>query len=117
MTRWRIAVGAGILCAAGVATAGPHFLSATASINGFGDLVASFKEAGLGSTPVTYDLSATSCRVVYECVNKGSNVAPGQPTVSDTNVSDLTTCTPHNGTISSPTGPCTVALACGATPN
>jgi hypothetical protein len=54
----------------------PHFLSSSFSIdqsNGF--LLCSFKEAGLGNTATTADITCTaaSSEAVYQCWNNGGN--------------------------------------------
>lgn len=55
-----------------VGAASPHFIKASASIDGSGALVASFKEAGLGdNVNIDYLLTADST-VVYYCVNGGN---------------------------------------------
>lgn len=52
----------------------PHFLSASASINSSGQLVCSFKEAGLGNTLSTEQITCSaSATAVYACINPGSN--------------------------------------------
>jgi hypothetical protein len=52
----------------------PHFISASASVNSAGSLVATFKEAGLGTTTTTekITLSATAS-ATYACINGGGN--------------------------------------------
>jgi hypothetical protein len=52
----------------------PHFISASASVNSAGSLVATFKEAGLGTTVTTehITLSATAS-ATYACLNGGGN--------------------------------------------
>lgn len=50
----------------------PHFIKASASINGSGDLVCSFKEAGLGTTVTTEHVSCSAdATAVYQCFNNG----------------------------------------------
>jgi hypothetical protein len=44
-------------------------------------LTCSGKAAGLGNGPTEAFLTADSVSATYECVNKGGNVAPGQPVV------------------------------------
>src|SRR6266508_3280290 len=52
----------------------PHFLSASATVDSSGNLVATFKEAGLGnnatSAGITLSADATA---VYQCFNNGGN--------------------------------------------
>jgi len=63
---------AGVVMAASPALAvSPHFISATATLNGNGTLTANFKEAGLGTNQlIDYTLSANAT-ATYVCVNKG----------------------------------------------
>src|ERR687887_2701797 len=50
----------------------PHFISASASINGSGQLVCTFKEAGLGNTLTTANISCSAdATAVYQCFNNG----------------------------------------------
>ena len=42
-----------------------------------GDYTVSFKEAGLGNTPVTYTLTAATETFTFECFNKGGNKPQG----------------------------------------
>ena len=65
-----------------------------------GDYTVSFKEAGLGNTPVTYTLTAATETFTFECFNKGGNKPQGDPNgISFSNVSTQTTLTPRNGHI------------------
>jgi len=69
-------------------------------------LTCSGKAAGLGNGPTEAFLTADSVSATYECVNKGGNVAPGQPVVESSVTGPAQTITPHNGEISfSPTIP------------
>src|SRR6478735_9055297 len=69
-------------------------------------LTCSGKAAGLGNGPTEAFLTADSVSATYECVNKGGNVAPGQPVVESTVTGPTQTITPHNGQIRfSPTIP------------
>jgi hypothetical protein len=87
--------------------ASPHFIgtpSCTKSTTT--GLTCSGKAAGLGNGPTVAFLTASSVSATYECVNKGGNVAPGQPTVTSAVTGPTQTITPHNGQISfSPTIP------------
>lgn len=57
----------------------PHFLSATASgPNAQGNLVVSFKIAGLGDTVTTTVTATADATAVYACRNKGGNF-PSDP--------------------------------------
>lgn len=50
----------------------PHFLSASATIDSSGNLVATFKEAGLGNNATTAGFTLTAdATVVYQCFNNG----------------------------------------------
>jgi hypothetical protein len=52
----------------------PHFLSASATVNSSGDLVATFKEAGLGNNATTAGISLSADATAdYQCFNKGGN--------------------------------------------
>ena len=84
--------------------AGPHFVkgpTATLDTN-TGEYCVSFKEAGLGSGPVTYTLTAgTGTVFYYQCFTKSGNQPQGSPNgVSGSGDSTSTTVTPHNGTVS-----------------
>jgi hypothetical protein len=74
---------AAVTAIAGVAYGdSPHFLSATSSVGGDDGLnyLATFKEAGLGTTitDAQYSLSLTMT-VEYQCFNHGGNIPQGQP--------------------------------------
>jgi hypothetical protein len=50
----------------------PHFIKASATINSSGQLVCSFKEAGLGTTLTTANVSCSAdATAVYQCFNHG----------------------------------------------
>jgi hypothetical protein len=52
----------------------PHFLKASASIDSSGNLVCTFKEAGLGSTVATEAVTCSAdATAVYACINGGGN--------------------------------------------
>jgi hypothetical protein len=52
----------------------PHFIKASATINNDGQLVCSFKEAGLGNTLTTANVSCSAdATAVYQCFNNGGN--------------------------------------------
>ena len=83
----------------------PHFIkgpTATLDTN-TGEYCVSFKEAGLGSGPVTYTITAgTGTTFTYQCFTKSGNNPQGSPnSVSGSGDSTSTTITPHNGTVSS----------------
>jgi hypothetical protein len=78
----------------------PHFIgtpSCTKSLSS--GLTCSGKAAGLGNEPANVFLTADSVTATYECVNKGGNVAPGQPVVTQDVTGPTETITPHNGQI------------------
>jgi hypothetical protein len=62
----------GLLIATGLAlAASPHFINSTAVLDAEGNLVVSWKEAGLGNNQnVTYTASADA-DATYQCVNNG----------------------------------------------
>ena len=50
----------------------PHFVRASASLNSAGQLVVSWKEAGLGGGQViTYVAGANQAQAIYACINNG----------------------------------------------
>ena len=52
----------------------PHFITASATLNNSGQLVCSFKEAGLGNTLTTANVSCSAdATAVYQCFNNGGN--------------------------------------------
>src|ERR1700745_1634063 len=68
----------------GVAQAGsgsPHFVTGpTASIDSTtGDLVVNWKEAGLGNTPIEYDLVVQTVDFTWQCFTKSGNKPQGSP--------------------------------------
>jgi hypothetical protein len=78
----------------------PHFIgtpSCTKSTTS--GLTCSGKAAGLGNEPANVFLTADSVTATYECVNKGGNVAPGQPVVTQDVTGPTQAITPHNGQI------------------
>jgi hypothetical protein len=93
-----------ILAFAGVASAqSPHFIRASASgPNSAGQLLVSFKEAGLGNNQlITYVASADST-ATYACINGGGNhpKAANKETVSGPVSATGTFSSGKNGTIS-----------------
>jgi hypothetical protein len=87
--------------------ASPHFIGTpTCDKSTTTGLTCSGKAAGLGNGPTAAFLTADSVTATYECVNKGGNVAPGQPVVLQDVTGPTQTITPHNGQITfSPTIP------------
>ena len=52
----------------------PHFISASASVDKSGNLVATFKEAGLGTTVTTEQITlSANSTATYACINGGGN--------------------------------------------
>ena len=52
----------------------PHFLKATASVDSSGNLLCAFKEAGLGTTVSTTNITCSAnATAVYACINGGGN--------------------------------------------
>jgi hypothetical protein len=52
----------------------PHFINASATINSSGQLVCTFKEAGLGNTLTVADISCSAdATALYQCFNNGGN--------------------------------------------
>jgi len=52
----------------------PHFISASASVGSGGNLVATFKEAGLGTTAKTEQITLSAdASATYACINGGGN--------------------------------------------
>src|SRR5213592_2300910 len=85
-----------------VRASSPHFIGTpTLSFDpSTGDLCVSFKEAGLGSTPVTYTLTADTETFTFQCFTKSNNTPQGDPNgVSISGASTSTTINPHNGQI------------------
>ena len=90
---------AALLISTGAWAASPHFIKASDSINGDGDLLVSFKEAGLGNTPVTFDLSANTA-FQFQCFTKSNNKPQGAPNAGGPSTETTeTTITPRNGQI------------------
>jgi hypothetical protein len=53
--------------------AAPHFINASASINGGGNLVVSWKEAGLGDNQLIHYTVSADATATYVCVNGGNH--------------------------------------------
>jgi hypothetical protein len=102
-TRLLIALAALVAFGAIAATAvaqSPHFVgtpSCTKSLST--GLTCSGKAAGLGNGPTQAFLTADSVSATYVCQNKGGNVAPGQPVVSQNVTGPAQNITPRNGQI------------------
>lgn len=76
----RLSSAVAILTAATFAwAASPHFIYATGDINDKGNLVVSFKEAGLANIPITYVLTVASTTANWQCYTKSGNQPQGDP--------------------------------------
>lgn len=95
------AVACGVISAMAFADGSPHFVKGpTGSISSDGDYVVSFKEAGLGNTPITYRLTAAEVVYTFQCYNPAGNTPVGDPNgVQLSDQSAYTTMTPRNGQI------------------
>ena len=92
----------GAFAATSVRADSPHFIKGpTASLDTTsGDYCVSFKEAGLGNSPITYTITAGSEVFTFQCFTKSNNAPQGAPNnVSFSNESAQTTLTPRNGQI------------------
>ena len=96
----------------------PHFIGSVTYTATTTELTASGKAAGLGNSPLTAQLSATSIVVYFHCVNHGNNFAPGHPATQSPAVGPAEPITPHNGQITfHPTLPAFVPSVTGNCPN
>src|SRR5262245_39670446 len=78
----------------------PHFVGGfNISKSLTAGLTVSGKAAGLGNGPVQAFLTASSVSATSECVNKGGNVAPGQPIVVSNVTGPVQNIAPRNGQI------------------
>ena len=98
----------------------PHFIKASASVDNAGNLVCSFKEAGLGSTVATEAVTCSAdATAVYACLNGGGNhpKAANKATISGpvsgggnfpvrngSTTGDITVAPPSAGSFSCPNG-------------
>jgi hypothetical protein len=90
----------GLLLAASASADSAHFIGTpTCTKSLTSGLTCSGKAAGLGNGPTAAFLTAESVSATYECVNKGGNVAPGQPVVLSNVTGPKQTIAPHNGQI------------------
>jgi hypothetical protein len=90
----------GLLLAATASAESPHFIGTPTCTKSLSTgLTCSGKAAGLGNGPTAAFLTADSVSATYECVNKGGNVAPGQPVVLSNVTGPTQTITPHAGQI------------------
>jgi hypothetical protein len=101
-----------------VLAASAHFVGTpTLTKSPSGVITVSGKAAGLGNGPTAAFLTADSVVAKYECVNKGGNVAPGQPVVTQNVTGPTQTINPRNGQITfsvklSPPAPPSAATEC-----
>jgi len=78
----------------------PHFIGTPDCTKSTSSgLTCSGKAAGLGNGPTAAFLTADSVAATYVCQNKGGNVAPGQPVVSQNVTGPTQNITPRNGQI------------------
>jgi hypothetical protein len=66
-----------MVCALGVTTvmaANPHFTKANPSVGDTGNLIVSFKEAGLGKGQIVHYAVGANAIAVYACINEGGNI-------------------------------------------
>ena len=106
MTYTKISIIAGLsaaLLAPGTAMAAANFHYANGALvtsgSEAGNYTASFKETGLGNTPITYDLEAT-VSYTFQCFTKSGNKPQGSPNSGGPSSENTqTTITPHNGQI------------------
>jgi hypothetical protein len=77
--RTRLTIALAAIAAFGVFAAvafadSPHFLSASATVDSSGNLVATFKEAGLGNNATTAGITLSAdATAVYQCFNNGGH--------------------------------------------
>ena len=97
----QIFLAASFLLTVSAVSAAPHFVKGpSASLDNEGSYVVSFKEAGLGNTPVTYVLTAANQTFTFQCFNPAGNQPQGDPNGQDfSNESQFVTLTPRNGQI------------------
>jgi hypothetical protein len=90
----------GLMLAATAFAESPHFIGTpTCTKSLTTGLTCSGKAAGLGNGPTAAFLTADSVSATSECVNKGGNVAPGQPVVLSNVTGPTQNITPRNGQI------------------
>lgn len=78
----------------------PHFIGdPTISKSTTTGLTVTWKAAGLGNVASAAFLTADRVEATYECVNRGGNVAPGQPLVFEDVTGPTTNIPPSNGQI------------------
>src|SRR5262249_20084967 len=90
------------LLSVGLRAQSPHFVKGpSASIDpATGDYTVSFKEAGLGNSPITFSLTVQTEHFTFQCFTKSHNTPNGAPNgVSFSNESTFVTLQPRNGQI------------------
>ena len=91
---------ASILTATAAQAQSPHFIGTpTCTKSLTSGLTCSGKAAGLGNGPTAAFLTASSVTATYVCQNKGGNIAPGQPVVTQNVTGPTQNITPRNGQI------------------
>ena len=74
--------------------------TATASLDSTtGDYTVSFKDTGLGNTPITYELTAGTADFTFRCFTQQDTPQGGPNTYSNPNLTSSVSLTPHNGNI------------------
>jgi hypothetical protein len=96
-----------VLFATAAQAQSPHFVGTPTCTKSLSSgLTCSGKAAGLANGPTAAFLTASSITANYVCQNKGGNVAPGQPVVTQGVTGPTQNITPRNGQITfSPTIP------------
>jgi hypothetical protein len=96
-----------VLFATAAQAQSPHFVGTPTCTKSLSSgLTCSGKAAGLANGPTAAFLTAGSITANYVCQNKGGNVAPGQPVVTQGVTGPTQNITPRNGQITfSPTIP------------
>jgi hypothetical protein len=80
--------------------ASPHFIGTPDCTKSLSSGLTCFgKAAGLANEPAIVFLTAASVTATYECKNKGGNIAPGQPVVTQNVTGPTETIEPHNGQV------------------
>jgi hypothetical protein len=89
-----------VLFATAAQAQSPHFVGTTSCTKSVSTgLTCSGKAAGLANGPTAAFLTASSVTANYVCTNKGGNVAPGQPVVTQNVTGPTQNITPRNGQI------------------
>jgi hypothetical protein len=95
--RGGVSLAAVLLLGLGVASAE---LTATANIDSItGDYTVSFKETGLGNTPITYELTAGTAEFTFRCFIQKDTPQGDPNTYSNPNLTSSVSLTPHNSNI------------------